>query len=98
MTTTSRRASPKAEASTPEQLAASILALVSSIERHESGAPAAIAFRAALARKGREIAAAGSSAVLGDVLARVRAAAPEKAFGREAILTAAWAGLSGWRR
>lgn len=89
-----RRANIPVEPSTPEQLASSILALIAGIERHDAGAPAAVAFRSALARKGREIAAAGGPAALADMLARIRAADPERADAREAVITEAWVDLS----
>jgi hypothetical protein len=87
------RPSAQAEPSTSDQLAASILTLLAAIERHPAGAPAALAFRSALARKGREIEAAGGPAALADMLARIRAADPARAEAREAVITAAWAGL-----
>ena len=91
--TAARRSPAQAEPSTPDQLAASILTLLAAIERHPPGAPAALAFRAALTRKGRETAAVGGPAALADTLARIRAADPGRAEAREAVITAAWAGL-----
>jgi hypothetical protein len=73
--------------------AASVLTLVQAIERHAPGAPAALAFRSALLRKGQDLANAGGPAALADMLARIRAADPDDADAREAVITAAWAGL-----
>lgn len=84
-----------APASPPEQLTASILSLVSSIERHDPGAPAALAFRSALRRKGQDLADAGGPTALADMLARIRAADSDRADAREAVITAAWADLPG---
>ena len=70
--------------------AASVLALVQAIERHGPAAPAAIAFRAALTRKGQEVVKAAGSAALTDMLAQIRAADPAQADTREAIILAAW--------
>ncbi|MBE7203657.1 MAG: hypothetical protein INR70_38480 [Parafilimonas terrae] len=92
--TATRRLAAPPEPSTPDQLAASILTLLAAIERHPAGAPAALAFRSALTRKGREIAAAGGSEALADMLARIRAADPDWAEAREAVITAAWADLT----
>ena len=80
-----------------EDLGASVLALVTAVEQLPDGAPAARAYLSALRRKGEALAGVGGPAALGDVLARVRAAAPELANAREAILGTAWAGLPGWR-
>ncbi|MCJ2060671.1 hypothetical protein MKL09_29645 [Methylobacterium sp. J-048] len=91
--TTARRAAVRAEDSSPDQVASSILVLLSGIERHDPRAPAALAFRTALARKGRELAKAGGPAAFADMLARIRAADPAQADARETILTTAWAGL-----
>ena len=90
-----RRSAAPAEVSTPEQLAASILVLLAGIERHDPRAPAALAFRSALLRKGQDLADAGGPAALADMLARIRAADPDRAAAREAVITAAWAGLPG---
>lgn len=68
---------------------------IAGIERHDSGALAAVAFRSALARKGREIAAAGGPAALADMPALIRAADAHRADAREAVAAAAWAGLPG---
>lgn len=68
---------------------------IAGIERHDPGAPASVAFRSALARKGREIAAAGGPVALADMPARVRAADAPRADARETVVAAAWAGLPG---
>ncbi|MCJ2068392.1 hypothetical protein MKK75_06135, partial [Methylobacterium sp. J-030] len=49
---------------------ASVLALVQGIERHGPTAPAAIAFRSALIRKGQDLIEIGGPAALADMLAR----------------------------
>lgn len=85
-----------AVAASPEDLGASVLALVTAVEQLPEGAPAAGAYRSALRRKGEALAAGGGPAALGDVLARVRASAPALADAREAILDTAWAGVLGW--
>lgn len=95
-----RRAPSRAAASSPpspETLAASVAALIVAIEGQPEGAPAAGAYRAALRRKGHDLAAGGGAPALADVLARVRAPVPERADARAAILDAVWAGLPGWR-
>ncbi|MCJ2054776.1 hypothetical protein [Methylobacterium sp. J-070] len=67
-----------------------VLGLVQSIERREPGAPAAIAFRTALARKGREICAADGVGAL-DILMRAIAATDlGRAAERTALLRAVW--------
>lgn len=90
-----RRATARAEDSSPDQVASSILVLVSGIERHDPGAPAALAFRSALQRKGQDLADAGGPAALADMLVRIRADDPDRAKARETIITTAWAGLPG---
>ena len=70
--------------------AASVLALVQVIERHGPAAPAAIAFRAALRRKGLEADATGGPAALDMLMAEVMEADPDCADARFAILRAAW--------
>jgi hypothetical protein len=74
--------------------AASILALVESIERHGVEAPAALAFRSALIRKGREAHAAGGPATLDAIQREITAADPRRAKTRAAILAAAWSGIT----
>ena len=88
---TARHPTAQAKASTPEKLASSILVLLSGIERHAPGAPAAVAFRSALRRKTQDLAEAGGPAALVDMLARIRATDPDRADARETIITAAWA-------
>ena len=72
---------------------ASILALVGSIERHGPDAPAALAFRAALIRKGREAHAAGGPATLDAIQREITTADPKRANARAALLAAAWSGI-----
>jgi hypothetical protein len=74
--------------------AASILALVESIERHGPNAPAALAFRSALTRKGREAHAAGGPATLEAIRREITATDPGRAAARAAILAAAWSGIT----
>ena len=73
--------------------AASILALVESIERHGSDAPAALAFQSALTRKGRDAHAAGGPATLDAIQREITAGDPRRAKTRAAILTAAWSDI-----
>ena len=73
--------------------AASILALVESIERRGANTPAALAFQSALVRKGQEAHAAGGSATLDAIQREIAAADPKRALARAAILRAAWADL-----
>ena len=70
--------------------AASILALIASIEAQPPGSPAAGAFRAALRRKGFEAIECGSFAIIDAIMAEVAAADPSKADARIAILREAW--------
>lgn len=74
--------------------AASILALVESIEQRGADAPAALAFRSALTRKGREAYSAGGSATLAAIRREITAADPRRANARAAILAAAWSGIT----
>lgn len=76
---------------------ASVLTLLAGIERHGPSAPASIAFRAALRRKGQEAQAAGGSEALDLLQHDVATADPGRAEARVAILGAAWSGLPGWR-
>jgi hypothetical protein len=73
--------------------AASILALVESIERRGADIPATLAFQSALIRKGREAHAAGGSATLDAIRREIAAADPKRAAARTSILAAAWANL-----
>lgn len=73
--------------------AASILALVETIERRGTDTPAALAFQSALTRKGREAYAAGGSATLAAIQREIAAADPKRAAARASILAAAWADL-----
>ena len=70
-----------------------VLGLVQSIERREPDAPATIAFRTALARKGREIYAADGGEALDIVMHAVADMDPDRADARIAILRAAWVDL-----
>ncbi len=83
--------SPKDAARGPT--AAEILSLLASIERHGSNAPAAMAFRSALRRKGIEADRAGGLRALDDLMGAVAIANPTRAYARTAILSAAWADL-----
>lgn len=73
--------------------AASIITLVQGVERVGSSAPAAIAFKAALHRKGTEADTIGGLAALEALADAVVAADPNRADTRTAILRAAWADL-----
>ena len=70
--------------------AASILALIASIEAQPPSSPAAGAFRAALRRKGLEAIECGSFAIVDAIMAEVAAADPSKANARTAILREVW--------
>ena len=69
---------------------ASILALMESIKRRGDDAPAILAFRNALTRKGCEAHAAGGFATLDAIQREIAAADPKRAAARAAILAAAW--------
>ena len=86
---------PGATCSAIAPMPASILTLIAGIERHDAGAPAAIAFRSALRRKGLEADEAGGLAVLDGLMDAVAAEDPIRADARTAIIRAAWAGLLG---
>ncbi len=73
--------------------AAEILALLASIERHGPSAPAALAFRSALRRKGIEADHAGGLRALDDLMDAVAVAGPTRADARLAILRTAWGEL-----
>ena len=73
--------------------AASILALVESIERRGDDATAALAFQSALTRKGRGVHAAGGPATLDAIRREITAADPKRAAARASILAAAWSDL-----
>lgn len=83
------RITPPIEAVT----AASVLTLVQGIERHGPSAPAALAFKGALRRKGIEADHAGGLAALDELLFAVTDADPERADARTLIIRAAWEGL-----
>ena len=73
--------------------AASVITLVQGIERGGAAAPAALAFKGALRRKGAEADAAGGLAALDGLLSAVADADPMRADARTAIIRAAWADL-----
>lgn len=73
--------------------AAEILALLASIERHPTNAPATLAFKSALRRKGIEADAVGGLAALMALGDAVALASPTRAAARMAILLAEWATL-----
>lgn len=88
-----RTAAARAAIGADKPTAAGILALVQSIERHDSGSPAATAFRSALRRQGVEADAVGGLAALDELLFAVADADPDRADARTAIVLAAWADL-----
>lgn len=100
---TSPRSRPAASISS-EDLGASVLALVTAVEQLPEGAPAARAYRSALRRKGKALAAAGGSTALNDVLARVRASSlkhrrcprghPRRGMGRRTQLAGEGHGMT----
>lgn len=77
-------------------IAAALGAILRTMESGPKVGPALKAYRSALRRHGEEAAAIGGSDAMEAVLRQVVEAAPDQA-GREAALTEAWAGLSGWR-
>ncbi|WP_267427205.1 hypothetical protein [Methylobacterium sp. GC_Met_2] len=80
--------------SSPEPVTpAAILVLLAGIERHDPGAPAALAFRSALKRKGAEADQAGGLEALDTLTDAVAAADPERADARLATLRTAWGEL-----
>lgn len=81
------------QATTAGVTAASVITLVQGIERVGAAAPAAIAFKGALRRKGVEADAAGGLAALDDLLRAVADVDPERADARTMIIRAAWADL-----
>ena len=58
--------------------------------------PAAVAFRAAIRRRGTEIAQAGGREAMAHVLAELLRLAPDRAETRKAVVTAAWSAVPGW--
>jgi len=74
-----------------------LTALVVAAEAQAPSSPAGTAFRRAIRRKGEDLAQAGGGEALNAALAFVRDRAPDRADEREALLSAAWAGLAGWR-
>lgn len=85
------------DTTTPEAIEAALVSLLASIEAQPEGAPAALAFRSAIRRKGQDLAVIGGREAMAAALARIRAASPERAAAREAVITAAWAGVPGWQ-
>ncbi|GJE57305.1 hypothetical protein [Methylobacterium thuringiense] len=76
--------------------AKAIDAILDSLERDPTD-PAAAAFRAALRRKGSEIAEAGDGITLQNVHELVCGIGEDRNERRAAHLDAAWADLPGWR-
>lgn len=72
---------------------AAVLTLLDGIERHGPNAPAAIAFRSALRRKGTEADALGGLSAVDTLLRAVADADPTRADARTALCRAAWADL-----
>lgn len=72
---------------------AAVLTLLDGIERHGPNAPAAIAFRSALRRKGAEADAAGGLPAVDSLMRAVADADPDRADARTALCRAAWADL-----
>lgn len=72
---------------------AAVLTLLVGIERHGPNAPAALAFRSALRRKGIEADHAGGLQALDGLMDAAAADDPTRADARTAILRAAWADL-----
>jgi hypothetical protein len=72
-----------------------IASLIAAMEALGDG-PALRAYRSAIRRHGEEAAAEGGQKAMQLVFDSLRAAAPDRAEKREAIINAAWAGLPGW--
>lgn len=72
---------------------AAFLTLLAGIERHGPNAPAGLAFRSALRRKGIEADHAGGLQALNMLMDAAAANDPNRADARTALLRAAWAGL-----
>lgn len=82
-----------------DPLAAAVRALdaiLTAIEGQGGRGPAMAAYQAAIRRQGQALAEAGGPEVMEHVLAQLVALSPRGAE-REAIVTAAWTGLAGWR-
>ena len=75
----------------------SLLALLVAIEGLPAGSPAGKAYRSAIQRKGWELTGIGGAEAMEYALVRARQDAPDRAAAREAIITAAWTGIPGWR-
>ena len=76
---------------------ASVIALLDSIERHGPTAPAVIAFRTALKRKGAEASGAGGAEAIERLLWEIARVDPARSEARMMILSEAWGSLPGWR-
>lgn len=72
---------------------AAVLTLLDGIERHGPNAPAALAFRSALRRKGAEADASGGLPALDNLMRAIADADPDRADARTAMCRAAWADL-----
>ena len=88
-----RRVTKTTTATTESVTPTAVLVLLDGIERHDPGAPAALAFRSALKRKGAEADQAGGLAALDALTDAVAAADPERSDARLATLRAAWGEL-----
>lgn len=73
-------------------LAASVLALLDGIEKHGPDAPAALAFRSALKRKGADAYDSGGPVAVERLVHEIIAADPERAAVREAMVRPLWLG------
>ncbi|MBP28116.1 hypothetical protein [Methylobacterium sp.] len=82
-------AAPAHETVTPM----AVLTLLDGIERHGPNAPAAIAFRSALRRKGIEADALGGLSAVDSLMRAIADADPTQADSRTALCRAAWADL-----
>lgn len=89
-----RTAPPPTAADPLDDAVRALAALLVSIEGSPSG-PAAGAFRSAIRRRGQSLVDTLGPGSLTEALARVRAADPERADDREAVITTAWVGLPG---
>lgn len=72
---------------------AAVLTILDGIQRHEPNAPAALAFRSALRRKGVEAKAQGGLTALDGLVRAVTDADPVRANARAALCRAAWVDL-----
>ena len=79
-----------------ESLRASLCGLLDAMAPHEPSAPAAVAYRAAIRRRGQDAVTAGGPVALDYLLRLVTEEHPNRAEDRKAILCFAWDGLPGW--